>query len=47
LTNDINLPIEEGSEAFNEDVGDDNIDKVLISVEGLTSVRSTRPARYR
>jgi hypothetical protein len=43
LENGINLPIEEGS----EDVGDDNVPGVLISVEVQTAIRSTRPARNR
>jgi hypothetical protein len=47
LANDINLPIEKGSEASNKDVGDDNIARVLISVEAQISVRLTRPVRNR
>jgi hypothetical protein len=47
LTNNINLPIEEGSEAFNKDIDDDNIDKILISVEKLISVRSIRSTKYK
>jgi hypothetical protein len=39
LENGINLPIEEGSEASNEDVSDDNVAGVLISVGVQTAIR--------
>jgi hypothetical protein len=47
LENNINLLIEEGSEMSNEDIGNNNISGIPISVKMQIAIRLTRPARYK